>query len=292
MDTELIKTDTELIKKDTEFDTIVLSGGAAKGLCTLGALQYAEDNYLLSKVKIFVGTSIGSIIGYLIAIGYKPIEILVYICTHQLLENLCQFDIINMVNGVGATSFNNINDHLEKMTIDKIGRYINLKDLKEIYGKTLICTTYNRTKCITEYIGPDTYPDIPCLTALRMSSNFPYIFEKFFYTGSFFVDGGVSDNFPIDIGDAVGKKVLGIVLNEDEDDNYNDGKPNPFEDFYTLIGVSMSQAIKYKIRNASEKCYVISISYPKFKVFNFNIPTSEKLEMFSKGYNKAKNILS
>jgi predicted acylesterase/phospholipase RssA len=278
--------------KETEFDTIVLSGGAAKGLCSLGALQCAEDSFRLTRVTNFVGTSVGAIICYLIAIGFKPVEIVVWICTHQLLETLRQFDVVNMVSGVGATSFGAITDQLEHMTISKIGRYINLKDLKELYGKTLICATYNRTKRKTEYLSPITHPDLPCLTALRMSANFPYIFEKFLYMGDFFVDGGISDNFPIDIGDGMGEKVLGIVLNETEDEHSDVASIKLSEDFYELVGIPMATATAYKILNASAKCTIVSISYPKFKVFNFNIPASEKLEMFSKGYNEARKILN
>lgn len=274
----------------TEFDTIVLSGGAAKGLCTLGALQYAEDNFRLKHVTNFIGTSVGAIIGYLLAIGFKPVEIVVWICTHQLLETLRQFDIVNMVNGAGATSFAPITEQLEKMTISKIGKYINLKDLKEIYGKTLICATYNRSKRKTEYLGPETYPDLPCLTALKMSANFPFIFEKFLYMGDFFIDGGISDNFPIDVGDIIGKKVLGIVLNEHDDEHSDIASIKLLEDFYELVGIPIAQATDYKIRNASAKCTVVSISYP-IKVFNFNIPAASKLEMFSRGYNRAREII-
>ena len=33
----------------TDYDTIVLSGGSTGGILTLGALQYAFDNFLLSE---------------------------------------------------------------------------------------------------------------------------------------------------------------------------------------------------------------------------------------------------
>ena len=275
-----------------EFDTIVLSGGAAKGLCTLGALQYAEDNYLLKQITNLIGTSVGAIICYLLALGYKPIEIMVFICTHQLLESICQFDPVKMVNGDGAVSFLPITEQLEKMTINKIGRFVNMKDLKDLTGKTLICATFNRSKRIPVYLGPDTHPDLPCLTALRMSANFPYIFEKFMYMGDFYTDGGISDNFPIDVGDKIGTKVLGILLTEDQDEYADLATIKLFEDFYELVGIPISQATAYKVRNASDKCKIVSIGYPKFKVFNFNIPSASKLEMFSVGYNKAMEMLT
>ena len=69
------------------YDTLVLSGGGVNGILELGALQYCNDKNLLSSIKTYVGTSIGSIICYLLIIGYTPVEIIVYLCTHnKLLE--------------------------------------------------------------------------------------------------------------------------------------------------------------------------------------------------------------
>ena len=52
---------------------IVLSGGGAKGAAHIGALKYIEEIGL--PVDYIVGTSMGSIIGGLYALGYSPDEI-------------------------------------------------------------------------------------------------------------------------------------------------------------------------------------------------------------------------
>jgi hypothetical protein len=79
--------ENETIKEEiSHYDTLVLSGGSSKGIIILGALQYLIDNYLISNIETYIGTSVGSIICYLLLIGYTPIEIIVYICKNQLLE--------------------------------------------------------------------------------------------------------------------------------------------------------------------------------------------------------------
>ena len=65
----------------------------------LGALGYEDDNYLLKKVTKYVGTSSGAMCNYLLAIGYSPIEIMVYLCTKQMLEKMKNFNIVAMMNG-------------------------------------------------------------------------------------------------------------------------------------------------------------------------------------------------
>lgn len=266
-----------------DYDTLVLSGGSSKGIATLGALQYTYDNFLVNKIDKFIGTSSGAIISYLLAIGYTPIEIIVYICSNQLLEKLQHFNIVAMINGVGALSFTPIYEQLEKMTIDKIGYIPTFQDLKVKFNKTLICVTYNFTEKKTEYISHDTYPNMPCLIALKMSSNLPLIFEKYKYGNNYYIDGGVSDNFAIDIGDKIGKKVLGILLSS-EIENFNYPDSNILEYIYELMFIPISQTVDHKIENVSEKCKIVILNYSQIKFFNFNINSKNKLELFSSGY--------
>jgi predicted acylesterase/phospholipase RssA len=283
----------EMIKRSSiYYDTLVLSGESSRSFVTLGAIQYAFDNYLLKDLVNYVGTSSGSIICYLLAIGYTPIEIIVYICTNQLMEKMQHFNIVAMIQGRGATSFSNIQEQLEKMTISKIGYLPTLNDLKEKMNKILVCVTHNLTENRTEYLSWETYPHLPCITALRMSSNLPLIFENYRYGNSLYVDGGISDNFAIDIGEKMGEKILGIVLNSECASFSNDTEVNTLEFIYKLIYVPVIQAINHKIRltSASNKCKIVNIKNvtANLKFFEFNVVSSTKLNMFSNGYEQMK----
>jgi predicted acylesterase/phospholipase RssA len=247
---------------------------------------------LLKDLVNYVGTSSGSIICYLLAIGYTPIEIIVYICTNQLMEKMQHFNIVAMIQGRGATSFSNIQEQLEKMTISKIGYLPTLNDLKEKMNKILVCVTHNLTENRTEYLSWETYPHLPCITALHMSSNLPLIFENYRYGNSLYVDGGISDNFAIDIGEKMGEKILGIVLNSECASFSNDTEVNTLEFIYKLIYVPVIQAINHKIRltSASNKCKIVNIKNvtANLKFFEFNVVSSTKLNMFSNGYEQMK----
>jgi predicted patatin/cPLA2 family phospholipase len=272
-----------------DYDTIVIGGGSSKGILNLGALQYGYDNFLLKNITNYIGTSSGAMICYFLAIGYTPIEIIVYICTHKMLEKIQHFNIVAMINGQGASSFTAIYEKFEKMTIEKIGFLPTLNDLKEQFGKTLICVTHNITENKTEYLSPETHPNLPCLIALRMSSNLPFIFENYKYGNSFYIDGGISDNFPIDIGDQIGKKILGLLLCTENNNFNNNPDIDIIEFIYKLMFIPVSQIEKYKLNNiSSNKCKIIKLNYNKYTFFSFDINSKNKLEMFSSGYRQMK----
>jgi NTE family protein len=272
------------------YDTIVLSGGSVNGILIIGALQYAYDNYLLSNIKTYIGTSGGAILNFLLIIGYTPIEIMIYLCTNQLIEKLQHFNIVAMINGTGALSFSSIYEHLEKMTIDKIGFLPTIQELNDKFGKEFICVTYNLTENKAEYISCENNPNLPCLIAIKMSSNLPLIFENFKYGNNFYIDGGVSDNFPIDVGINKGNKILGIYLDHGDD---NSSDENIIKFIYKLMFIPISQTMKHKIDNASlnKNCNIIKLeTYGKLSAFNFNISSIDKLELFSSGYQQIKNF--
>ena len=289
--TILIDTSKEILEKKTNgnYDTLVLSGGGCKGISILGSIQYMKDNEYLNNINIYIGTSVGSIICYLLSIGYNPTEIISYICTNQILEKIQFLDIVSMINGGGASSFSFIQEHLERMTVDKIGRYITMKDLYTQFNKKLICCTYNLTTESTEYICYENHPDMPCLVALRLSSNLPFIFDKYKYQNNFYIDGGVSNNFPIDIGDKLGNKVIGIYINEHNENN-EDKNLNILEYFYKLILIPVIKNIKSKIKSLSSKCTILSINTENIGMFQFDISTTTKLNMFSNGYTQTSII--
>ena len=279
-------------KKSLYYDTLVLSGASTKGIMMLGSLQCALDNYFIKDVKNFVGVSSGSMICYLLCIGYTPTEIMTYITTNQILDKIQHFNLVAMTQGRGASSFSPIQEQLEKMTIDKIGFLPTLNDIKTKLNKNFIICTHNITTNETEYLSVENNPDLPCLIGIRMSANLPLLFENFKYGNSHYVDGGISDNFPIDIGEKIGEKVLGITITSD-DDHDKDTNFKTIEFIYKLMFIPINKHVDHKIKNcSSEKCTILKLSEDSVKFFDFNISASKKLDMFSKGYNAMKEKLN
>ena len=280
------------LKMDNDnYDTLVLPGGGIKGFFLLGGVQACIDRNIFGNLKNYIGTSVGSIICYLLCIGYTPIEIVVSLYKHKCLEKIQYFNLIAMIESNGAISFGNIQESLEKLTIDKIGYLPTLGKISEKFGKNLICVSYNTTKCTTEYLGSYTHPDLPCITALRMSCNIPLIFERFKYMDSYYIDGGISDNFPILKGEEIGEKIFGMFLTINENSIKDDPKDSIITYFLRLLQIPMVQATKQRVNSATRSTIVQIDSGDIRNYIEFNIKSKTRLEMFSGGYTQVRNFL-
>lgn len=266
-----------------DFDTLVLSGGGVKCIATLGALQYMYDQGFGRGVAKYVGTSAGAMISFLLAIGYTPIEIMVYICTHQVSESLLPLDLIALLTGKGAIQFDRLDVHLRDMTRAKIGREsITMYELHAEFGKVLVCTTYNLTTNEAEYISHETRPDIDCLLAVRMSSSLPVVFNDCEYEGCVFLDGGVVDNFPI-IATSSNDRVFGCLVQT----KYTRlGEQNRLLSLLRIaVTISSSFYVERCLAAYEPECTVLRIHVEDTDVFAFDQTSSTRLDLFSHGYN-------
>lgn len=267
------------------FNTIVLSGGSICTISSLGALQYFYDNNQENNIDTYAGNSAGAMIAYLLTIGYTPMELLIYLCTHDIFDHIQSLDIVSMLNGRGAISFAGFQEHLEKLTIEKIGRLVTFKDVQEKLNKRLVMTTYNYSKKQMEILSPETTPDLPCLTAIRMSCCLPFVFDMYKYNQSFYLDGGVYNDFPLHIFNEDDNKVLGIYI-DIEQEGEDELPKNLVEYFYKLMLIPRETNIK--VLKENEHVHIMKIKSDIMTFFNYKITRGEKIELFTKGYDASK----
>ena len=112
---------------------------------------------------------------------------MVSICTSNIFDKIKTIDIISLSNNEGGIDWNIINEYLETLTINKIGKLITFQEFYDEYNKDLVVITFNYTDKKVEYISKETHPNMNCLLALKMSSNIPLIFKPFKYEHKYYV---------------------------------------------------------------------------------------------------------
>ncbi len=199
---------------------LVLSGGGAKGIAHIGVIQALEDNDI--PIDYVAGTSMGAIVGGLYASGYTPGEMMELLLspgfanwstgrvdpalTYYFVRepNTPAFSHIN-VNLAPKDSLNRGSDILPTSLISPLPMNFAFMDL--FAGFTAQCegdfdNLFVPFRCVTSDVIHKH--KIVCRSgslgdAIRASMSFPAVFQPIKMDGVFVYDGGIYDNFPVDV---------------------------------------------------------------------------------------------
>lgn len=282
----------------TKYEALCISSGGIKGFCALGALQYMQDTHRLdvSSIKHFAGCSIGASIVFFLAIGFTPIELVVYMCTHKVFENLKLKRLDEMFTGDGIYDYSTVAKESEQMCISKFHYLPTLQQLFNTTGVELNIAAYNLSDMKMEYFSHRTHPDLMCLEAVRMSGNLPFLFSSFIYNEKEYIDGGMIDGFPVKQLPYKEKKTVGIYL----DDMSAPSKPDAsskngklFEisaKVLKILTIPSNELHKHLLAEVQQEVDVIRIEVADVPLYRFDMRKDERLELFSLGYTKAKEF--
>jgi len=232
---------------------VVLSGGGAKGMAHIGVLKVLEKAGI--PVDIVTGTSMGSIIGGLYAIGYN---------SHSLDSMVRVQDWSYVITDKEDLRRQSLSDRKKQntylfntgLTIGKkdnnAGGIIKGKNLAELFQQ--LCTGYTDSldftrdleipfACVATDIITNEEVDfhsgrLP--QAMRASMAIPAAFSPVRIGDKVLVDGGLKNNYPVDIAREMGADiVIGVTVQ---------GPPKEAEDMGGTMSI-LSQIIDVNCKN-------------------------------------------
>ena len=105
-----------------------------------------------------------------------------------------------------------------------------------------------------------------------------------------YIDGGIADNFPLHLSNnRPGEKILAINMLPNKKGLSDESVNNITEYTFHILNIPMRQLVKNQVAKAPENCDIIQLMHED-SFYDFSLETKEKLEMFSKGYQQAKNF--
>ena len=241
---------------------VVLSGGGAKGMAHIGVLKVLEKAGI--PVDIVTGTSMGSIIGGLYAIGYNAnaLDSMVrvqdwgYVITDKE-------DLRNQ--SLSDRRKQNTYFYTTGLTIGKrdlqAGGFIKGKNLAELFQQ--LCTGYTDSldfthdlripfACVATNVIDNSEVDfhsgrLP--QAMRASMAIPAAFSPVRIGDKVLVDGGLKNNYPADIAREMGAEVIiGVTVQ---------GAPKVAEDMSVTMSI-LSQIIDVNCKNKYDENLAIT----------------------------------
>jgi NTE family protein len=171
---------------------LVLSGGAARGFAHIGVLKALHEKNM--EPDIVSGVSAGAIAGGFYSAGYKPEEMLDFFIESSI------FKFVKLT--FGKRGLFNISG-LEKLLRKYLGTQ-NIEDLE----KPLIIAATNIREGKTKYFTTGDLVD-----SILASCSIPVIFYPKDINGELYVDGGVTNNFPVEPLKNICKNLIGVNAN-------------------------------------------------------------------------------
>lgn len=189
--------------KKEYYDSIIFEGGGVLGFSYAGSIKILEEKDLLKNIKRFAGTSVGSLFATLLCIGFTANEILKISRTINISQQsscLCT-KAFKIWKSFGIYSTNSLEQTFKNIIKKKVDPDITLKKLFEITNKDLVIVATNLSRQTAVYFHHVWYPDVKLIDALICSITVPGIFypKKVMCSGTedYFVDGRLSNNYPI-----------------------------------------------------------------------------------------------
>ena len=203
---------------DSQSVGLVLSGGGAKGIAHIGVIQALEDNNI--PIDYITGTSMGAIVGGLYACGYTPAEMLDVIrsqefaywstgtidpkLTYYFMEPAPTPTILKINLGGDQSGLTSL---LPSALINPLP--MNFAFMELFAPFTAQCEAdFNKLfvpfRCVASNVDKKhktVFSSGQIGDAIRASMTFPLVFHPIEVDGDRLYDGGIYDNFPVDVMD-------------------------------------------------------------------------------------------
>jgi NTE family protein len=233
---------------------LVLSGGGARGIAHLGILKALEEFGI--KPSIISGTSAGAIAGAFYAGGYSLQE------TKKIVETSEVFNFSNLL-------------------IKKQGLF-NMKGFEKMYQAYFPNNSFSDLQIPLHVTATDILKgETVCFSsgnlsqALMASSCIPIVFQPIHFNNTYYVDGGILNNFPIepliDKCDIIIGSHVNSIKKEVNEIHMKD-----------IADRSFHLAMSDSVRNKASSCHLF-IEPPDMSQFSiFDVEKSD--ELFEYGY--------
>jgi NTE family protein len=273
---------------------LVFEGGGVKGVAYLGSLQYLHDQKIINNVKNVAGTSAGAITALAIALDYSYNEI------YDLLFNVDMNEFRDSAPGYIRDSYRLITQY-NVYKGDKLSQWfkkiIELKtgnaettfaDMRKNGRKNLLVIGTNISRQEKQIFSYEETPDVPLWLAVRISMSIPFYFVPVKLAGDYFVDGGLSNNFFLNMFDKNDTKTMETLgFRVDSESELKTNKYFPINNIFDFIKVTM----KYVFGNIGDIQLsvldlqrVIKINTQDVSFVDFSMSKEHKEMLLKSGY--------
>ena len=185
------------------YKNLVISSGGLYLLSAIGTITRLLKLKIINNDKIenIYGTSAGGVVGLLLCLKIDWELFEEYVINRPLPEEF-QLSMNNIFEYMESKGFigREVYDVILKSVFKMKGlKYeITFRQLYEYSNIKLNVFALNFNTFKNEVFNYELTPDYPVIDAVYMSATFPFVFKPIYYNNSYYIDGGVENDYPID----------------------------------------------------------------------------------------------
>lgn len=275
---------------------LVISGGSMRGFTFLGSLLHLEEKQVLKNIDFFCGTSIGACLAVCLNLNFTVKE-LIDLFTNINIENHRNITFDNLINFLDTFGIDDGEKILNifKILIDKKLKKLNYNDitnktltfklLKEITKKKLLIVGCCLNTMETVFFSYEHTPSMLVIDALRITFSIPFLFKPVLINNQYYVDGGLTNNYPIELFNS--EETIGLVCCNDLEENK---KIDNIEKYFISVFFS---SFYYELKKKIDMYNEITINIKsELDSLDFSLTKEKKNKLIKLGYDQTKQIFN
>lgn len=239
---------------------LVLSGGASRGIAHIGVIKALEE--LGFEIRAISGVSAGALVGAFYCDGYTPEEMLRVVKSKEWLKYLRP-----AIPRLGFVSLKEAEKYLNKM--------LSIRRIEEAKKKLFIGALDIKSGKTFYFDSEDFVPILLGICAL------PGIFEPVRYKDYLLIDGGITNNLPVEPLISMDGMLVGVDVNPSE-------QVEKIRNIFHLLVRSFLLAVRSNVEKRKELCHVV-IEPELFKYSPLSLLKAD--EIYRLGYEKTMQVL-
>ena len=267
---------------------LVFSGGGTRGLSYVGALDalqrrgldFARRGVLLGTA----GTSIGSLIACLVAAGFSAEELTHTFCALDM-SSLFSFNLALILLRFGLDDSGRLMAFIDAQLHRKLGsagggaQRWTLADMRARTGVDLVVVATDLARDVPVYLRAASHPRLAVSEAVAASMAIPPVFAPISVGSQLMVDGGLADNFPLQLFPA--SQTLGMRVHWTSAFTLD-----TLDQYFSRVAycaLSASEAAQWSRLPAEAKARTVEINTGNIQTVELRLDDAEKHRVIASG---------
>lgn len=293
----------------SSIENVCFKGGGMKGNAFVGVARAMDELGMWPQIKRFIGSSAGAIFAGICAcrIPHTTIDEEIKKVKYSKFKDSSwglPGEGIRLIEKLGMYEGNYFYNWYRDLLEKYVGNPdITLEEIYQRFNSEIVITTTDLTKMNIVYMTRETHPDTKLCDAVRKSMSIPVFYVPITETDAdgvkhVYVDGGCTDNFPLEYFDSLYSskseafgKTMGFDLErgtvETDPTKYYDhtANINSIIDLVTTLINTTIETIERTRLDPLDTNRIVHINTKDYKTTNFDMPEKDIQDLITIGYN-------